>query len=112
MSPTEGDGRGGAYRGGPGLLPGPGRRAVTMQDLRPVLVPRRRRPVGVQDHRPAPLVDDDLMVEETEQRAVCDAGRAAVGLMGQMMHFARGGGLVAAAGEPAVLVPQGDGAAD
>src|SRR6266702_4787037 len=83
-----------------------------MQYLRPVLVPRRRRPVGVQDHRPAPLVDDDLMVEGAEQGAVGDAGRAAVGLMGQVMHFAGGGGLVAAAGEPAVLVPQDDGAAD
>src|SRR6266567_5835764 len=105
MSPTEGDGRGGAYPGGPGLLPGPGRRAVTVQDLRPVLVPRRRRPVGVQDHRPALLVDHHLMVEGAEQSAFGDAGGAAVGLMGQMMHLTRGGGLVAAAGEPAVLVP-------
>jgi len=57
-------------------------------------------------------VDDDLVVEEAEQGAVGDAGRPAVGLVAEVVHLAAGGGLVAAAGEPAVLVPQDDGAAD
>ena len=35
-----------------------------------VLVPRRRRPVRVDDQGPAPAVDDDLVVEGAEQDAV------------------------------------------
>jgi len=40
------------------------------------------------------------------------AGLAAVGLVGEMVHLAGGGGLVAAAGPAAVLVAQDDGVPD
>src|SRR6266568_3804823 len=96
----------------PGGLPGPGRGAVAVQDFRLVLVPGGGGTVRVQHDGPALLVDHHLMVEGAEQRAFGDAGGAAVGLVGQVMHLAGGGGLVAAAGEPAALVPQDDGAAD
>src|SRR5437867_2482169 len=62
-----------------GPSPGPGGRTVAVDDLGLVLVPRGRRPVGVEDDGPAPLVDDDLMVKEAEQGTIFDAGRAAVG---------------------------------
>jgi len=51
-------------------------------------------------------------VEETVQGAAVDAGRAAVGQVGHMVHFTGCGGLVAAAGPAAVLVAQDDRAAD
>ena len=44
--------------------------------------------------------------------AVFSAGLAAVGLVPDVVHLARRGGLVAAASPPAVLVAQGDGVAD
>src|SRR6516162_4950995 len=92
--------------------PGSGGWAVAVDDLGLVRVPRGGRPVRVQDHGPALLVDDHLVVEEAEQGAVGDAGRAAVGLVAQVVHLAAGRGLVAAAGEPAVLVAQDHRAAD
>src|SRR5712691_9430000 len=95
-----------------GVSPGPGGRAVAVQDFASVLVPRGGGPVGVQDDGPALLVNHDLVVEAAEQRAVLHAGLAAVGLVGQVVHLTACGRLVAAAGEPAVLVPQDDGAAD
>jgi hypothetical protein len=57
-------------------------------------------------------VDRDLVVEEAQQDAGPDAGRAAVGLVPDMVNLARRGGLVAAAGPPAVPVAQDDGVAD
>src|SRR5689334_9973063 len=93
----------------PGASPGPGWRAVvaavTVENLGPVLVPGGGGAVGVQHDGPAVAVDLHLVVEPAEQRAVPDGGLAAVGLMGQVVDLAPGGGLVAAAGEPAVLVP-------
>ena len=95
-----------------GVLPGADGGAVAVQDFRFVGVPRGGGAVGVQDQGPAPPVDDDLMVEETQQDAVFGAGLAAVGLVPDVVDLACGGGLVAAAGPPAVLVAQDDGVAD
>src|SRR5262249_18621718 len=101
---------------GPGLSPGPGRRAVvtavTAEDLRPVLVPCRHGAVGVQDDGPAVAVDLHLVMVGAEQHAVVAGGLAAVGFVGQVVDFAAGGGLVAAGGELAVLVPLDDRPAD
>jgi hypothetical protein len=57
-------------------------------------------------------MDDNLMVEKTEQQAVFGAGLAAVLLVPDVVNFTGGGGLVAAAGPPAALVPQRDRVAD
>src|SRR3982074_966981 len=57
---------------GPGRLPGAGGGAVAVEDFGLVLVPRAGRPVRVHDQRPAPPVDDDLVVERAEQHAVLD----------------------------------------
>jgi hypothetical protein len=57
-------------------------------------------------------VDDHLVVEEAKQGTVLHRGLASVCLVGQVMDFASGGGLVAAAGELAVLVPFDHGPAD
>jgi hypothetical protein len=54
--------------------------------------------VGVEGDGPALLVDGHMMVEKAVQRAAVDAGGAAVGQVGDVVHFAGGGGLVAAAG--------------
>src|SRR5579859_7420927 len=97
---------------GPGVLPGSGGWAVAMEDLGAVGVPGGGRAVRVQDELPAPAVDDHLMMVETEQDAVFDAGGAAVGLVPDVVDLAAGGGLGAPAGPPAVLVPQGDGVPD
>jgi len=94
------------------VLPGSGGRAVAVQDLGAAGVPRGGGAVRVQHEGPAPPVDDDLMVEETEQDAVLDAGRAAVGLVLDVVDLAGGGGLGAPAGPPAVLIAQGDGVPD
>src|SRR5580658_9180551 len=101
-----------ACRCGPGVLPGSGGRAVAVQDLGAVGVPGGGGAVGVQDELPAPAVDGDLVVEEAEEDAVCDAGGAAVGLVADVVDLAGGGGLGAAPGPPAVLVAQGDGVPD
>src|SRR5208283_5566448 len=63
----------------PGGLPRAGRGPVAVQDLGLVRVPGGGGAVGVQDQRPAPPVDHDLVVEEAKQHAVLDAGVAAVG---------------------------------
>ena len=57
-------------------------------------------------------MDDDLVVVEAQEHAVFGGGRAAVGLVLEVVHLARRGGLVAAAGPLAVLVPQDDRVAD
>ncbi len=87
-------------------LPGPGRWAVASQDLRLVPVPRRCGAVGVQDQRPAPPVDDDVMMEPAQQDAILDAGFPAAGLVLDVVDFTRGGGLPAATGPLAVVVPE------
>src|SRR5690348_6384405 len=92
-------------RSSPLWLPGPRWRAVAVENLGPVLAPGGGAAVGVQDDGPAVAVDLHLVVMRAEQGAVADGGLAAVGLMGQVVDLAAGGGLVAAAGEPAVLVP-------
>jgi hypothetical protein len=79
---------------------------VAVEDLRFVLVPRAGGPVRVDDKRPAPAVNHDLMVEGAEQDAVFHRGRAAVGLVPGVVHLAGAGGLGAAAGPLAVPVPQ------
>jgi hypothetical protein len=79
------------------LLPRAGRGPVAAEDLGAVGAAGGGGAVGVQRDGPAPLVDHDVVVEETEQCAVFDRGGAAVGLVGQVMHLTGGGGLVAAA---------------
>ena len=64
--------------------------------------------VGVQDQGPAEPVDTDLVVVMTQQDQVAQAGRAAVGAVGDVVDLAAGGGLVAAAGPRAVPVAQDD----
>src|SRR6202007_2654238 len=88
----------------PGGLPGSGGRAVAVQDLGPVGVPGGGGPVRVQGQCPAPPVDDHLVMEKTQEYAVLDAGGAAVGLVPDVVDLARGGGLGAAAGPPALPV--------
>src|SRR5258706_12515641 len=88
-----------------GWSPRADRGSVAVQDLGLVLVPRRGGAVGVQDQGPAPPVDHDLVVEETQQDAVLGAGLAAVLLVLGVVHLAGAGGLVAAAGPLAVPVP-------
>ena len=96
----------------PGWLPGPGGRAVAVQHLGFAGVPGGGGAVGVQDQRPAPSVDDDLMMKPAQQHAVLDAGGAAVFLVPDVVDFAGAGGLVAFSGPLAVLVSEGDGVAD
>jgi CubicO group peptidase (beta-lactamase class C family) len=81
-----------------GGLPGPGWRAVASEHLGLVRVPRGGGAVGVQDQGPAPPVNNDLVVEETEQYTVLGAGLAAVLLVPDVVDLARRGGLVATAG--------------
>jgi hypothetical protein len=59
-----------------------------MDDLGLVLVPGCGRAIRVQDHGPAPLVNDNLVVKETKQGAVFDAGRAAVLAVPQVVDLA------------------------
>src|ERR1700722_1765885 len=102
-----------ANRAGSGLsLPGAGGRPVAVQDFGAVGVPGGGGAVGIQDQGPAPPVDHDLVVEKTQQDALPGAGVAAVGFVLDVVHLARGGGLGAAAGPPAVLVPEHNGVAD
>src|SRR6202041_4147698 len=89
-----------------GVLPGAGGGAVAVQDFAAVGVPGGGGAVGVQDQGPAPPVDHDLVVEKTQQDALPGAGVAAVGFVLDVVHLARGGGLGAAAGPAAVLVPE------
>jgi len=57
-------------------------------------------------------VDDDQVMVGAEQDAVFEAGLAAAGFVRDVVQVAGGDGLVAAAGEAAVLVPQPDRVAD
>jgi hypothetical protein len=57
-------------------------------------------------------VDHDLIMEGAEEHAVPGAGRAAVGLVLDVVDSARRGGLIAPAGPPAVAVAQDHGVAD
>jgi hypothetical protein len=84
-------------------LSGVGGRAVAVQDFGAVGAAGGGGAVGVEGDGLAQLVDGYMVVEAVESAAV-DAGLAAVGQVGHMVHFAGGGGLVATAGPPAVLV--------
>jgi hypothetical protein len=64
--------------------------------------------VGVDGQVPAELVQDDVVVPPAVVLEVGQAGVAAVGAVGDVVGFTAGGGLVAAAGELARLVPQRD----
>ena len=83
-----------------------------MEDLGFVGVPRGGGPVGVQDERPAPPVDDNLVVEPAKLNTISSAGLAAVGLVLDVVDLACRAGLDAAASPPTVAVAQGDGVAD
>jgi hypothetical protein len=98
--------------GGPGVLPGAGGWAVAVEDLGTVRVPGGGRSVRVQDQSPAPAVNHHLVMIKAKQDAVFDAGGAAVGLVADVVDLAGAGRLGAAAGPPAVPVPQGDGVPD
>jgi hypothetical protein len=67
--------------------------------------------VGVDGQGPAEFVQDDVVVPPAIIFEVGEAGVAAVGAVGDVVGFAGRGGLVAAAGELACLVPQRDQAA-
>jgi hypothetical protein len=67
--------------------------------------------VGMQHEAPAVAVDADVVVELAQQHAVGDGGFPAVGLVGQVVHVAPGGG-PPAAGPGAAAVAELDGAAD
>jgi CheY-like chemotaxis protein len=59
---------------------------VVVMDVR---MPRLSRPVRIEGQGPAPPMDRDLVVEGAEQDAVGGAGRAPVGLVPGVVHFAR-----------------------
>jgi hypothetical protein len=67
--------------------------------------------VGVDGQGPAEFVQDDVVVPPAIIFEVGEAGAAALGAMGDVVGFAGRGGLVAAAGELARLVPERDEAA-
>jgi hypothetical protein len=67
--------------------------------------------IGVEGKVPAVSVDADIVVILTEQDEVVEGGLPPVLLVAQVMDVAVGGG-AAASGPGAVLVPEGDGAAD
>src|SRR5580692_4322136 len=90
-----------------GWLPGAGRRAVTMDGLA-VGAGDLAGAVGVDGQGPAEFVQDDVVMPPAVIFEVGEAGVAAVGAVGDVVGFAGRGGLVAAAGELAYLVPQGD----
>src|SRR6266567_6692330 len=89
-----------------GPLPGAGGWPVAVEHFGLVVVPRAGGPVGVDDQGPAPAVNHDLVMERAEQDTVLHGRLAAAGLVPGMVHLARPGGLVAAAGPLAVPVPQ------
>src|ERR1035437_8693600 len=93
-------------------LAGAGGWAVAAQDFGFVPVPGGGGAVGVADQGPAQLVDHDVMVIPAQQDAVLQAGDAAAALVPQVVDLTRRGGLVAAAGPLAELVPQLDRVAD
>src|SRR5579862_4187493 len=67
--------------------------------------------VGVDGQLPAEFVQDDVVVPVAVVFEVGQAGGAAVFAVDHVVGFALGGGLITAAGVLAVLVPQGDQAA-
>jgi sugar phosphate isomerase/epimerase len=73
------------------------RRSVASQDFGAVGAAGGGGAVGVEGDGPAPLVDGHVVVEEAVQGAAVNAGLAAVGQVGHMVHLTGGGGLVAAA---------------
>jgi hypothetical protein len=68
--------------------------------------------IRVDGQRPAELVEQHMMVPPAIVFQVGEAGGAAVGPVDDVVRFAPGGGLVAAAGMLAALVPQGHQAAE
>src|SRR5580700_453453 len=67
--------------------------------------------VGVDGQGPAQLVQHHVVVPPAVILEVGEAGAAAVGAVGDVVGFAGRGGLVAAAGVLACLIPEGDQAA-
>src|SRR5580704_2006325 len=90
-----------------GWLPGAGWGAVAADDLA-VGALDLAGAVGVDGEGPAEFVQDDVVVPPAVVLEVGEAGVAAVGAVGDVVGLAGRGGLVAAAGELACLVPQGD----
>src|SRR5580692_5856634 len=88
-----------------GWLPGAGRRAVTMDGLA-VGAGDLAGAVGVDGQGPAEFVQDDVVMPPAVIFEVGEAGAAAVGAVGDVVGFAGRGGLVAAAGVLACLIPQ------
>ena len=84
------------------------RRAVAVQDAGAVWADRGLGAVGVEDELPALLVDRDEMMEAESEGEVAQAGRAAFGQRDDVVHLAVP---LQAAGEAAVDVAEGDGAA-
>src|ERR1035437_4815464 len=101
----------GVTRRGRGLA-GAGGWAVAAQDFGFVPVPGGGGAVGVADQGPAHPVDHDVMVIPAQQDAVLQAGLSSAALVPQVVDLTRRGGLVAAAGPLAELVPQLDRVAD
>jgi hypothetical protein len=94
---------------GPGRdwLPGAGVAAVAADGLA-VGAGDLAGAVGVDGQGPAEFVQDDVVVPSAVVLEVGQAGVAAVGAVGDVVGFTGRGGLVAAAGELARLVPQRD----
>src|ERR1700683_1687064 len=95
---------------GGGWLPGVGWGAVASDDLA-VGALDLAGAVGVGGEGPAEFVQDDVVVPPAVVLEVGEAGPAAVLAVGDVVGFAAGGGLVAAAGGLGRLVPQGGPAA-
>jgi hypothetical protein len=94
----------------PGWLPGAGWRAVAADDL-PAGAPHLAGAVRVDGELPAHLVQHHVMMPPAVLFQARQARVPAVLAVHHMVGFAAGGRLVAAAGELARLVPQGDKAA-
>src|ERR1700719_1132096 len=90
-----------------GWFPGAGGRAVAADGL-PVGALDLAGAVGVGGQGPAEFVKHDVVVPPAVVLEVSEAGVAAVFAVGDVVGFAAGRGLVAAAGELACLVPQRD----
>ncbi len=103
----------GVWAGGfgpPGWLPGIGWRAVAADDL-PAGAFHPARPVRVDGELPAHLVEHHVVMPVAVKFQARQARVAAVLAVDDVVGFAAGGGLGAAAGELARLVAQGDQAA-
>src|SRR5579875_3323623 len=86
-------------------LPRARRRAVAADDLAAGAA-GLAGPVGMHDQPPAQPVQQDVVVPVTGVFEPGEAGVAAVAAVHHVVRLAAGGGLVAAAGEPAALVAQ------